>query len=359
MIEYLNFNLLYQLKKFKPVKNLSFLNKTIFFINNIFALLFLASFIIPYISPKSFPLLSVLSLAVPFLLVVHILFIIYWLIIGFKKQFLLSALVVFLAIIFSYFPYKFKGKNVVSGNSLSVMDYNVRLFNHYQWIDDKNIPENILNFIKQNNPDIISFQEFYPSKEILLNYPYSYIKLKGIKQNVGQAIYSKYKIVNKGSLDFDDSSNNAIFVDILKGYDTIRIYNLHLESIGIKPKNVDLGELNEKESKKLLRRITAAFTKQQAQVEQFVKHKTTNNYKIIICGDFNNTAYSWAYRKVKSDLKDTFIEAGKGFGKTYSFKRYPLRIDFILVDKKFNVNQHENFEIQSSDHEPIIAKVSL
>jgi len=341
------------------VKNLSFLNKIIFFINNVFALLFLASFIIPYISPKTFPLLSVLSLSIPFLLVVHILFILYWLLNGFKKQFLLSALIVFLAIIFSYFPYKFKGKNVISGNSLSVMDFNVRIFNHYQWIDDKNIPDKILNFVKQNDPDIISFQEFYPSKEILLNYPYNFIKLRGEKNNFGQAIFSKYKIINKGSLNFEGSANNAIFVDILKGYDTIRIYNLHLESIGIKPKNVDLGELNEKKSKKLLRRITTAFTKQQAQVEQFVKHKNNSNYKIIICGDFNNTAYSWAYRKVKSDLKDTFIEAGTGFGKTYSFKSYPLRIDFILVDKKFNVNQHENFEIQASDHEPIIAKISL
>jgi endonuclease/exonuclease/phosphatase family metal-dependent hydrolase len=340
------------------LKNLTFLNKIIFIINNVLALLFFASFILPYISPKTFPLLSVLSLAVPLLIFLHILFILYWWIIGVKKQFLLSALCIVLAISFSFFPYKFKGKNVISGSSFSVMNFNVRIFNRYQWIDDKNVPSKISDFIHQNNPDILTVQEYHPSKEISINYPYQYVELKGNKHNFGQAIFSKFKIINKGSLDFSKSSNNAIFVDILKNNDTIRIYNLHLESYGIKPKNVDLAELDEKESKKLLFRLTKSFTKQQSQVEQFISHKNNCNYKIIISGDLNNTAFSWAYHNVKGNLKDTFLEAGKGFGKTYSFNKYPLRIDFILVDEKFNVNQHQNFDINLSDHEPILTKLS-
>ena len=341
------------------MKNLSLLNKVIFFINNILALLFLASFLIPYVSPKAFPLLSALSLTVPLLILIHIVFTVYWLINGVKKQFLLSALCIFLAIIFSYFPYKFNSKNVVSGSSFSIMNFNVRLFNHYNWIDDNDIPNKILQFIEENDPDIIAFQEFYPSIGILSGYPYIYKELKGGKNKSGQAIYSKYKIVNKGSLDFENSSNNAIFIDILKGSDTIRIYDLHLESIGIEAGNVELEDLDKDKSKKLVRRIISAFTKQQVQIEQFNEHKNNCKHKIIICGDFNNTAYSWAYHQVKDDLKDTYTEAGKGFGKTYSFNKYPLRIDFIFVDNKFSVNQHENFEIQYSDHEPIIAEISF
>ena len=341
------------------MKNLSFLNKVIFFINNIFALLFVASFIIPYVSPKSFPLLSILSLAVPLLIFIHILFIIYWWIIGVKKQFFLSAFCIFLAIAFSYFPYKFSGKDVISGNSISVMNYNVRLFNRYQWIDDKNVPANFLNFIDQTEPDILTIQEYYPSKDLQLNYPYKYVELKSKKKDFGQAIYSKYKIINKGSLDFENSSNNAIFIDIIKNSDTIRVYNLHLESLGIKERNIELAGLDEKESKKLIARLKTAFIKQQSQVEKFLEHKNTCNYKTIICGDFNNTAYSWAYHQIKSDSKDTFTEAGNGFGKTYSFFKYPLRIDFILVDKKFKVNHHQNFDKDLSDHEPILARLSF
>lgn len=342
------------------MKNLSFLNKIIFLINNIFALLFIASFALPYILPKSFPLLSVLSLAVPFLIIIHVLFILYWWLTGFKKQFLLSAVCIILAITFSFFPYKFKEKKVISGSQIKVMNFNVRLFNRYQWIDDKSIPSKISEFIKQQNPDIITFQEYFPTKEFSLDYPYKYVQLiKGKKNDFGQAIYSKFQIVNKGSLDFKNSSNNAIFVDIIKNSDTIRVYNIHLESLGIKAENVDLADLDETKSKKLLQRLSASFIKQQTQVEQFLNHKNNCTYKIIISGDFNNTAYSWAYHKIKGDLKDTFLEAGKGFGKTFSFNRYPLRIDFILVDKKFNVNQHQSFDINLSDHEPIQATLGL
>jgi len=62
---------------------------------------------------------------------------------------------------------------------------------------------------------------------------------------------------------------------------------------------------------------------------------------------------------VKGDFTDTFTEAGKGFGETYSFFKYPLRIDFILADKKFKVNHHQNFDKDLSDHEPILARLSL
>lgn len=341
------------------MKNLSFFNKIIFFINNVFALLFLASFALPYISPKTFPSLSILSLAVPLLIFIHIVFVIYWWLSGVKKQFLLSGLCLFLAIVFSYFPYKFNGKNVISGSSFSVMNFNVRLFNRYQWIDDKNIPFKISEFIKQNNPDILAIQEYYPSKDIYIEYPNEYIELKGEKNNFGQAIFSKYEIINKGALNFTGSANNAIFVDIIKNNDTIRIYNLHLESLGIKSNNVDLVELNEKKSKRLIKRLTTSFTKQQSQVEQFNNHIKNCRYKVVICGDFNNTAYSWAYHNVKNNLKDTYLEAGKGFGETFSFNKYPLRIDFILVDEKYKVNQHQNFDVQLSDHEPILAKLSF
>jgi endonuclease/exonuclease/phosphatase family metal-dependent hydrolase len=341
------------------LKNLSFLNKIIFLINNIFALLFVASFVLPYVSPRSFPLLSILSLTVPLLIFIHILFIVYWWIVGVKKQFFLSVFCILLAISFSYFPYKFSGKDVISGDSFTVMNFNVRLFNRYNWIDDKNIPSKISDFIDQNEPDILAIQEFYPSQDLNINLPYKYIEYKGDKKDFGQVIYSKYKIINKGTLDFDNSSNNAIYIDIIKNSDTIRVYNLHLESLGVKEKNIEEDGLSESGSKKIIHRLETAFIKQQKQVEQFLEHKNNCNYKIIICGDFNNTAYSWAYHHVKGNMKDTFFEAGKGFGKTYSFLKYPLRIDFILADEKFKVNHHQNFDKDLSDHEPILARLSF
>lgn len=321
------------------------------------ALLFFASLLLPYIPPKSFPLLSIMSLAVPLLLFAHVLFIIYWLLAGVKKQFLLSFLSILLAIGLSFFPYKFKSKEVVSGSSFGVMNFNVRLFNKYQWLASEKVPEEIADFIKKEAPEIVTFQEYYDNKNFNLSYPYQYKKLNGSKKGSGLAIFSKYKIVNSGSLDFENSHNNAIFIDILRNDDTIRVYNVHLESFGIKPDSVDLN-LDETRSRKLIYRLKNSFTKQQDQVEKFLDHRSSCHYKTIISGDFNNTAFSWAYRKLKGDLNDSFIAAGQGFGKTYSFNKYPLRIDFILSDKKFKVNQHKNFEIRLSDHEPVMARFS-
>jgi len=235
------------------------------------------------------------------------------------------------------------------------MNFNVRLFNKYQWITSEEIPTEIATFIELEDPDIITFQEYVPNKEVSLAYDHSFKKLNGGKRGVGLAIFSKYRIVNKGSLDFENSNNNAIFIDIIRNNDTIRIYNIHLESFGIQADSVDLN-LDEKQSKKLIYRLKKSFTKQQEQVEKFITHQEACPHKIIISGDFNNTAFSWAYSKLKSDLNDSFIEAGKGFGKTYSFNTYPLRIDFILSDSYFKVNEHINYEVGLSDHEPVMAR---
>ena len=261
-------------------------------------MLFFASLALPYIPPKSFPLLSIMSLAVPLLLFAHLLFIIYWLLSGIKKQFLLSFLSILLAIGLSFFPYKFKSKEVVSGSSFGVMNFNVRLFNKYQWLASAKVPAEIADFIKKEAPEIVTFQEYYDNKDFNLSYPYQYKKLNGRKKGSGLAIFSKYKIVNSGSLDFENSHNNAIFIDILRNDDTIRVYNVHLESFGIKPDSVDLN-LDETRSRKLIYRLKNSFSKQQDQVEKFLHHRSTCHYKTIISGDFNNTAFSWAYRKLK------------------------------------------------------------
>ena len=113
------------------------------------------------------------------------------------------------------------------------MSYNVRMFNVYDWIKDKTIPKKIGTFISEKSPDIIAFQEYHKTKKVKLDYKYSYFEDKS--KNFGLAIFSKFPIINKGSLDFKKSNNNAIYADILKGKDTVRIYNIHLQSLKINP----------------------------------------------------------------------------------------------------------------------------
>jgi endonuclease/exonuclease/phosphatase family metal-dependent hydrolase len=236
------------------------------------------------------------------------------------------------------------------------MNYNVRLFNLFEWIPDTHVKQKIVDFINEKQPDVLSMQEYRPDDAVSFKGYYKYEEVSGNKVKNGQAIFSKYPIVKSGSIEFPNTSNNAIYVDIVKDKDTIRIYNVHLQSLGIDP---TAEKLDIETSENLFNRVSSTFKLQQSQSELFLAHKNHCHYKMVICGDFNNTAYSYVYKKIKADLQDAFVEAGNGFGRTFNFKFFPIRIDFILVDQSFDINAFKTFDVQLSDHYPIMAKVKL
>ncbi|WP_460218811.1 endonuclease/exonuclease/phosphatase family protein [Psychroserpens sp. MEBiC05023] len=338
------------------MRKLKGLEKLMFIINSLMAFALLLSYLLPYLEPKKFAFLSVLSLAVPFLILVNLLFVLYWLLKA-KKQLLLSIVVLCIGYSYMFSLYKFSSStNIDDTQNLSVMNYNVRLFNVFNWIDDANIKQNMSNFISEKQPDILCMQEYRPDETIALDGYFKYEELSGEKVKNGQAIFTKFPIINSGSIEFPNTSNNAIFADIVKNSDTIRIYNVHLQSSGINPTTEKLTKEN---SENLFKRVSTTFKMQQSQTELFLKHKVNCPYQMIICGDFNNTAYSYVYKEIKGDLRDAFSEAGNGFGRTYDFKFFPVRIDFILVDNAFDINGFKTYDVTYSDHFPVMAKVKL
>jgi len=147
-----------------------------------------------------------------------------------------------------------------------------------------------------------------------------------------------------------------MYVDIVKSKDTIRIYNFHLASLGVIPDQEYFGH---KDSEKLIKRIRKSFRIQQSQIDTLNAHIKQCNYKVVLAGDLNNTAYSWAYKNVKNDLQDTFSETGENFGTTYKFKGFPLRIDYIFVDQKIKITSHKNYGVKYSDHYPVSATIEF
>lgn len=341
------------------MKNLTLFNKLIFLINSVLALLLLLSFGLSYVPPKSFTLLSTLSLTVPFLIVLNILFAVYWLI-KLKKQVILSLLVLVVGYNQVISFYKFPSESVSkSKDTFSVMSYNVRLFNLYNWIDDKTIPIKIQEFITKESPNILCFQEYDSSSDLDFKF-YTYQHQTNASKNKKSelAIFSTYKILKSGFIDFPNSANSAIFADILIKSDTIRVYNAHLQSTGIDA-NMDVETLDSEQSNKLLNRLGITFKAQQYQAELVANHVAKSPYKVLICGDFNNTIYSYVYRILKGDLMDAFEASGSGFGKTFDFKYFPFRIDFILADQSFIPVNFKNYRIPYSDHFPIRSEFSL
>ena len=339
------------------MSKLSLIDKLLYFINTILVAVLLVSYSLSLVPPKTFASPSVLSLGVPFLILINVLFFLYWLI-KLKKHFITSLFALVIGYISFGSLYKFSAsKNIDHSNNITVMNYNVRLFNLYHWLPSVGVDKKIAKFITKQSPDVLSMQEYTPNKQMDLPlYKYKYEKLSGKTVKTGQAIFSKFPIINKGSIQFKETNNNAIFIDIARQKDTIRVYNIHLESLRVDP---NLEHLTEDNSEKLFNNIGLAFKKQQSQTELFLKHKKQCPYKMIICGDFNNTAFSYVYRKIKGDLNDAFKAAGNGFGRTYDFKFFPIRIDFILADKRFAVNKFKTFDKHYSDHYPIMSALSL
>ena len=79
----------------------------------------------------------------------------------------------------------------------------------------------------------------------------------------------------------------------------------------------------------------------------------------MIVGDFNATQFSNAYHTLADGFSDSYFEAGKGFGRTYDLKGYPMRIDYILADDTIEFLSHSNYDNRYSDHYPIMASFSL
>ncbi|MFG6686446.1 endonuclease/exonuclease/phosphatase family protein [Mariniflexile sp. HNIBRBA6329] len=339
------------------MKKLKGINKIIYVINILVAIVLLLAYALPFLSPRAFSVLSVLSLGVPFLILLNVLFFLYWLI-GIRKQLFISLVALLVGQMVFGSLYKFsESKKVENPNNIKVMNFNVRLFNLYDWIPEKNIETKIVDFVKTEAPDILCIQDYRPNPNTDFSfYKYKFEKVSGKKILTGQAIFSNFPIVNSGSLEFPNTYNNAIFADVVKGKDTIRVYNLHLQSLKI---DTDVEKLKQESTSRIFKQVENTFKRQQFQSEIFLEHQKQCHYKMIICGDFNNTAYSYVYRKIKGNLNDSFKEAGNGFGRTYEFKFFPVRIDYIFSDKAFSVNGFKSYNQHYSDHYPLMATLSL
>lgn len=364
----------------------SIFSKIIFVINNIAVLLLLLSYLSVYISPDKVWFFAFLGLSYPYLLIVNILFLIYW-IIRLNKYLLLSLI----ALLIGYNSFKrtfelFPKSKQNTENQFKVMSYNVKLFNvfKYKWKDKKSYTERnkFFEFLKEENADIICLQEFFYNKSHHFKTSDTIVKFIDAR-NVhtdftskndsnyfffGAATFSKYPIINKGKIEFEKKTDNiCIYSDILKNKDTLRIYNIHLESIKLSKEDENFyteisydDKQNELKngSLKILSKLKRAFINRASQARNLAEHIEKSPYPVIICGDFNDTPVSYSYQKISKNLKDAFIECGSGIGNTYNGNFPSFRIDYILHSDIFSANSFEIKKIKLSDHYPIVSYLS-
>ncbi len=342
-------------------------------ISNIIAvILTLLLYYIPDIPPQDFPIVAFLILLIPFFILINVLFVIIWV---FKRPFytgLLSLLVILIG-------YKFIDRSIAIGKAsnsekaFTVLNCNVRIFNVYDHLKDKdyNSSKGMLKWVKNFKADVACLQEFYSNetnpiffteKEIKKKFPHSYVApfLESSFQKFGMAIFSKYPIINKGEIKFREHSNNQIiFADIVINNDTIRIYNIHLQSMSIDENDIVNAKFDDESRNKwvtILLRYKNGSIQRGRQIDVLMRHINSCSYKIIVCGDLNEPPYGYAYEELSDELDNAFQKCGTGLGVTYNGKLPLLRIDNQFFGKGLKVNKFTiHKEMNYSDHFPISA----
>lgn len=357
----------------------------IFFIalNFIVAIFFIAGGNVKYFNPKDWWFLGLFTFILAYLLLALFLFFLFWLL---KKSpwCLISLITIALGwnAVMNVFPMKFSSSFSLEKKPISirVMSWNVEQFNILHHKDHPEIKQEMFDLINQYDPDIACFQEvvagdkkkginYFPDIQKALrfvDYFYSYSLKDDFDHNhhFGRIIFSKLPIINKQTVVNYPNDYNATFqyIDVVKGNDTIRVFNVHLQSLKFSKANrsyLDNASLNSDsnitESKSIISKIKTGFIKRSIQAN-FIKDEINHSpYPVIVCGDFNDVPNSYAYETIGKGLQNAFVEKGSGIARTFTAISPTLRIDNIFADKNFTITQFARVKKLLSDHFPIIA----
>lgn len=355
-------------------RSFSILNIVFLFINIVFLLGLFLSYLANYISPEKNTYIAVFGLCYPYLLLSNILFILYWMLQRHKYT-LISLIGILIGFMFIPRLYQFKESKTTDdeGDTLKIVSYNANLFGVY---NSTLFTDSIFQYIELQKPDIVCLQEHFQDKthrydeaiKQRIHTPYSYLFLQGKHRQFGLATFSTYPIVHSEQIQLPDTkANSAMYTDIDFKGDTIRIYNIHFQSISLNNEDYQFTDqvtavnvtLQTEDSKKSIKRIfnklKTGYKARNKQVKTIVEHIKLSPYPVVVCGDFNDPPWSYTYQQINNLLSDAFVKSGKGFGNTFFFNnRLSVRIDYIFYDNTmFDASHFTVDNINYSDHYPL------
>jgi endonuclease/exonuclease/phosphatase family metal-dependent hydrolase len=359
----------------------------LFLAANFVVLIFLAlGFIAAYIPPDKYWIFAFAGLAFPYMALINVIFLIIWLVTR-KMYFFISlaALLLCWSRISGFFQFSGNDSGYTTESSIKVVSYNVRIFDRYQW-ESKKISRNaegILTLTNQLSPDILCLQEYHAGRKGKVNMEDSIIKYTGLKHShiefvrlngktkpFGIATFSRWPVVSSQTINFKGNTVNFCLINDIVCYgDTLRVFNIHLESIQLSNEDYlyvsDIANQAEskglfsRNSRKIVSKFKNAFIARASQAREVAERIQTSPYPVIVCGDFNDTPSSYSYYTIAKDLSDAFKESGSGFGQTYAGILPSFRIDYILHGQEFNSTGFQRIREPLSDHYPVTAILNL
>jgi endonuclease/exonuclease/phosphatase family metal-dependent hydrolase len=349
-----------------------------------------------WINPAGYGFMSAAGLLMPVLFAANFLCLLYWVIrwrIGAVVPLAVLVLVVWNVTLF-WRPALAQQHGAPSRSLVTVASYNVR--GMMRPVDGYGVTggsgsgrdrvrssmREVVTVVDSLKADILCIQEFQSTpdhstgrfEEALPAYHYKRVRYvieggQGVEGNYGwgNAIYSKYPISDSGHIDFEGTNNSILWADVAVRRDTVRVFCAHLQTTAIKASDeqyiVEGGFVADSTRtsrvKNMLRRLEENYIIRAAQAETLASEVAASPHPVIVCGDFNDTPASWAYRNIARGLKDSFREAGRGYGYTYRGFFNLLRIDYILHSPELECEWYLSPSFDNSDHNPVVTKLKV
>ena len=356
--------------------------------NILICIIFLLSCLSPFVSPGQWAPIGFLSLAAPYLAILLIFSILFWLVakpvIALVPIFTLLIGWKQLEVVFAWHPMHKFSIETKNDSIVRIINWNVRgLYgisnNPYKQLRNR---DDIFASINKLNADIICLHEFnnvtYAANPRANNFdmfkdncPYYFFSKDFTNSNgsylAGSIIFSRYPIIDSGKIKFSGpESESLLYIDILKGEDTVRIYTAHLQSFEFKGNDyADIEKIKNQDeeaiqaSKNIYSKMKLAFTRRTAQADIVKSELDKCPYPSIIAGDFNDVPNSYTYFHIKGQRQDAFLKTAFGIGRSYNSLAPTLRIDYILPDEHFNIHQFDMIDEGLSDHSMLVSDISL
>ena len=308
---------------------------------------------------------AMLVYALPLLIIANAVFLIYWLV-RLRFHWALMPLITLLCCIpyiGTLFQIGSSDEKADSKSGIKFASYNVARFSGET---TGFIALDILSEMKRQKVDIVCFQEysdFSGDKKNSDSYK-DYFPYFAFGNN-DMVIYSRYPIVNKKNIDFEQTNNSAMWVEVNINDNIYRIYNVHLETTGINSALHRASKLSkngiEVRKNALVDAIYGSYTigmiARSGQANMLAMDMRESEAPVIVCGDFNDVPYSYVYNTMLGDKIDGFKECGSGFMYTFRGGK-KVRIDYIFHDKGLEGLSYYKKELSYSDHYPVFMRIA-
>ena len=340
----------------------------------------LLSYFAPLVDPNHIIWFSFLGLVAPFLYVGNVLLMLYWIL---RWRWIAMGPIILALIgllhVGKYFRPQFQREYEPAprvDGTLRILSYNVSGFWGEEAGMDVSRMAQIADYIAQENPDILCMQEYevnhintrayFDSVMEPLRYKAVYYAIQGKESGWGLAIYSRYRILDKGHVSFPESTNSAMWADILVKRDTLRVFNCHLQTTQVNKEDKSFlrtqvlsDTLRQDKAMSLARKLARNFRKRAAQADSLALHIHDGTPRVIVCGDFNDTPMSYTYSRMRGDMKDAFQQKGRGVIYTYRGLLGLFRIDYLFHTKEFETVDYQTEQPEWSDHNPVMVTLKI